>query len=333
MDRQKLRKLIQGPLCTLPTPFDDDFRIDHGRMRELVRWLISEGLGAANTVLKVAVIGGEGPTLTDDEWPALLRTVIQAADGKAPVMQGISYKDTFRAIEDAKRAQDIGAIGLQVSPPILSHPNQDDHLRHYEAISDAIEIGIMLYNTPWYTLHLAETYGEIKSIGSVHPDTIVKMADFEHVVAIKWSVSDEYAYEEMSRFSHIFNVLDNNTDPILCHKLGGRGYIGSHQEMYPPLDFKIWELLESKQYDEAEKMYDSTHTPERAAFSDKVTKRSGGRLIRMKKGMMTVMGQDVGPPRPPTLPLSNEELDELREVVKGFGWPVPEPTWRTAAAV
>ena len=85
MDRQELRKLIQGPLCTLPTPFDDDFRIDHGRMRELVRWLISEGLGAANTVLKVAVIGGEGPTLTDDEWPALLRTVIQAADGKAHV--------------------------------------------------------------------------------------------------------------------------------------------------------------------------------------------------------------------------------------------------------
>ena len=39
---------------------------------------------------------------------------------------------------------------------------------------------------------------------------------------------------------------------------------------------------------------------------------------------MAVMGHAVGAPRPPSEPLNEEELAELRELVTGWGWPVPE---------
>ena len=84
---------------------------------------------------------------------------------------------------------------------------------------------------------------------------------------------------------------------------------------------RIWELLESKRYDEARKLYESTSTPEAAAVSAKIGARSGG-MTRMRKGMLAVMGHPVGPPRPPSLPLNDEEMDEVREVIRGWGWPV-----------
>ena len=247
-------------------------------------------------------------------------------------MCGISHKDTFRTIRDARVAQDLGAVALQIPPPIFSHPTQDDMVRHSGAVSDAIEIGVMIYNTPWHSMVMAQRYGGgQRSLGHIYPDTFLRMADFEHIVAVQWAVPDDVEYEEMSRFSHIFNVLDNNTDPVLCHKLGRRGYINTHIDLYPPHDLRIWELLESKRYQEAEELYNSVMTPERAAFSARIAKRSGGPGV--KKAMMAVMGQPVGPPRPPSLPLSDREVDELREIVKGFGWPVPEPARETAVAV
>ena len=329
MDRQELQALVLGAICPLPTPFDDDFRVDNGRMYELCGFLIEQGLAAGNSMLKVASAVGEGPMLSDEEWPALLGTVVKAADGECPVMLGISHKDTFRAIEDAKKAQDLGAVGLQISPPIFNDPNQDDLLRHYSAISDVIEIGVMVYNTPWFSKQMAKRNGGggVHSLGDHHPDTIVKMADFEHIVAVKWSVSDDYEYEEMKRFSRIFNVIDNNTDPILCHKLGGRGYIG-FDPVFPKRHLNIWELLESRRYEEAQNLLDSRGTPEFREFATRVMNKSGG-ISRLGKGMWEVMGWRVGSMRPHSLPLTPAELDKLREIVKGF----PEPSESTPVAV
>ena len=145
MKRDELRELIKGPICTLPAPFDSDFRPDYGRMYDLCRWLIGQGLRTGKSVLKVAAAGGEGLQLSEDEWSEMLKSVVSAAGSEVPVMVGISHKDTYRTIEDAKKAQDLGAVCLQISPPIFNTPNQDDLLRHYGDISDAIEIGGRLF--------------------------------------------------------------------------------------------------------------------------------------------------------------------------------------------
>ena len=325
MRRDELQQLIQGAICTLSAPFDSDYQVDLGLMYEYIQWLVGQGMATGNTVLKVAAAGGDGPMLTDEELFALTRTVVQAADGKAPVMMGISHKDTFQAIRQAKRAQDLGAVGLQVSPPIFNDPNQDDMLRHFGDLSDAIEIGIMIYHTPWFTHTMAKRYGGgHSSQGFIDVETFVKMKDFEHVVAIKWAVAEGVEHEEMAKFAHIFNVLDNNTDPIACHKLGGRGYIHTYNDVYPPHDLKIWELMESGQYDEAERLYNSiVKDPVIAAFSSRVSKRSGG-MSRIKKARLEVMGWPFGAMRRPSLPLTDEQKDELREITRGWGWPVPE---------
>ena len=306
--RDELKKLIVGPIATVPTPFDDDYAVDYRKMGDLTQWWVDSGLVKGRAVIKVAAAMGEGPQLRDDEWPALLRTVVQAAEDRAAVVCGLHYKDTLRTVEDAKRAQDLGAIALQISPPVFNGPTQDDIVRHYGDISDAIDIGILVYVTRGMPG------------GSIYPETFRKMTDFEQVVTIKWNVPQGAAYENIFELAHVFNIIDNNGQPVLCHKLGGRGYINHTVESYPPHDLRIWDLLESHQYDEAQAIYDSVELPWRE-FSGKVRQRTGGQAV-VKKGMMAIMGRPVGASRPPSLPLNDDEMAELREMMAGWGWPV-----------
>ena len=310
MTRNELKRLIQGPIATVPTPFDDDFEVDFGRMAAATRYWVENGLVAGKSALKVAAALGEGPMLSEDEWPHLLRTVVQAAEGKAAILCGIHHKDTKRTIEDAKRAQDLGAIGLQVTPPVFNLPTQDDILRYFEAISNAIDIGIVVYNNWWLPN------------GNVLPETILKMADFEHVVAIKWSVPEGQDYDEMRQFAHIFNVIDNTAQPVRCHKLGGRGYVQTVSTAYPPYALRIWDLLESRQYDEAQRLYEQV-TISVWEVMYKFYENSGGQA-RVMKGMMALMGVPMGDSRPPSLPLSDDEMAELRQLLLSFGWPVKQ---------
>jgi len=247
--------------------------------------------------------------LRDEEWPYLLRTVVQAADDKAAIVCGLHYEDTKRTIEDAKRAQDLGAIGLQVSPPIFNLPSQGDILDHYGDLSEAIDIGILVYVTRGMDC-------------PIEIETYRKMVQFDQIVGIKWSSMPGFEYEDAFEFKDIINIIDNTSQPARCHQMGGRGYINATSEIYPPHDLRVWALAESGRYDDAKELFDSVNGPVRE-FAARMSQGSGGQA-RLKKGLMEVMGRPVGSSRPPSKPMNQAELDELRRIVIGFGWPVAE---------
>ena len=309
MDREQLKKRIRGTPVTLPTAFDEDMNVDMGRMADMTRWWVEQGLGTDVAPLKTSAAMGEGPDLSDDEWPHVLRTVVIAAGGDKTIICALKAKNTLHTINDARRAQDLGAIGLQIDLPFFHHSNQDDVVRHFTAISDAIDIGIMIYNTHWFCSNPVKEY--------VRADTMLRLKDAEHVTAIKWGVPEGEDYDEMRRFSDIFNVIDNSGQPVRCHKNGGAGYISALICVYPAHDLEVFQLLEQKRYDEAQakiERVDSILGPWRA----KTTAVSGG--YRQGKGLMTALGRPIGPPRPPTLPATDEEIAEARALVKQLGW-------------
>ncbi len=324
MNPEEIKRLTVGPMATVPTPFDDDFEVDYPRMHDLTQWWVENGLVKGKAVIKVAATMGEGPQLRDDEWPTLVKTVARAAEDKATIMCGLHYKDTIRAVEDAKMAQDNGAIGLQISPPIFNAPTQDDTLRHFEAINDAIDIGILVYPV-WYL-----------NWGGVFVETFRRMVDFENVIGIKWYApapgtyqkpftggqSAEIEYEDIFELADRFAIIDGGNRPIVNHKLGGKGYINHSSEIHPPHDLKLWELMESGRYEEAQVLWDSVELPW-VEFAGRVTQRTGGQAV-VKKGMLAVMGHPFGVSRPPSLPLTHEELAELYDLMAGWGWPVAD---------
>ena len=228
MNREELKTMIGGCIATLPTPMDDDFNLDLARTTEVTQWWVERGLGTGTSPLKTSAAMGEGPDLGDDEWPHLLRTVVRAANTDTKVICALKPKNTLHTIVDAKRAQDLGAIGLQIDLPFMHHANQDDLVRFYTDISDAIEIGIMIYNTHWFTSDPA--------VEAMRAETMLRLKDAEHVVALKWSSPEgtDIDYDDMTKFADIFNVIDNSGQPVRCHKNGGRGYISPMGGSVPP---------------------------------------------------------------------------------------------------
>ena len=306
MDKASLRKLIVGPMGVLPTPFDENYQLDLGRMNAMIQRLIDSGVTHGKGVLKIASAVGEGPMLSDTEIPALLRTAVKAADGRATIMLGIHYKDTTRAIEEAKMAQDMGAISLQVTLPIWNMPSQQDMYDFFYDLSNAIDIGIMIYHTHWMTG------------GFIEVETFEKLADLDNIAAIKWSVPNDDDFELMTKFTDKVNMIDNTANPVGSHKLGGRGYVQSYLDVNPKFDLKVWELLEAKQYDEAQKLYDSARIPLHSMY-ELVSKRTGGQSI-LHKAMNELMGNPVGPSRPPSKTLNTEETAELKKRLHDIGW-------------
>ena len=105
-------------------------------------------------------------------------------------------KATKRTNEDCKKAADLGAFGIQIAPPALNDPNQDDILRFYSDVSDNVDIGIMIYNTPW------QRYGAITA------ETLYRLREYENIVAIKWATYEDCPDTEMERLGAHFNLKD-----------------------------------------------------------------------------------------------------------------------------
>lgn len=309
MERGEIRRQMTGVVATVPTPFDDDYRVDHGLMAAATERWIEGGLVEGKAVLKVAAAMGEGPQLREEEWRALLRTVVQAARGRVPIMGAVHYKDTVRTIEDINIAADAGVMGCQVSPPIFNQPTEDDMLRYFGDVSENIDIGVLVYNTHWLP-H-----------GAISPRTFAKMTDFENVVAIKWNPPAGTRYEDIFKLADTFNIMDNSDRPVDCHRLGGRGFLTDGVDAYPAFYLGIWDLMEQGRYQEAQAKWDSV-IPDLRAFYRDVTQVSGGEA-RVAKALSELMGVRVGPPRPPSLPLSPKEMTKLRSLMIEWGWPLP----------
>ncbi len=83
----------------------------------------------------------------------------------------------------------------------------------------------------------------------------------------------------------------------------------------------MWELLESRLYEEAQHLWDTIDASIRA-LAEKAGKVLGGQA-RFKKMLMNAMGHGVGEQRLPTLPAGESEMNELKSLLSNFGWPFP----------
>ncbi|WP_275559432.1 dihydrodipicolinate synthase family protein [Streptomyces sp. 5-6(2022)] len=109
MSPMDLRGLVPAPV----TAFTADGEVDHAANADLARWLVS-----VQGVKGLVCLGhaGEGTYLTPEEQVTLIRTLVDAVEGRVPIIAGITTESTKTAALEAKRAADAGAIGALVYP-------------------------------------------------------------------------------------------------------------------------------------------------------------------------------------------------------------------------
>ncbi len=165
--------MFRGSIVALVTPFSDG-AFDESAFRALVEWHIGEGTEA----LVPCGTTGESPTLDHAEHKRVVEVCIDAAAGRVPVIAGTGSNCTAEAIELTQHAKQAGASAALVVTPYYNKPTQDGLFRHYQAIVDAVDLPVIIYNIP------------PRSVIDMSVETMARLAKLPNIVGVKDATAD-----------------------------------------------------------------------------------------------------------------------------------------------
>ncbi len=232
---------FQGAITALVTPFRKNGEVDYEAMKKLVEFQIKSGIDA------IAPVGttGESPTLTEDEDVEVVKTVVNQARGRVPIIAGAGSNCTKKAVEMSKRMEKAGADGILSVCPYYNKPTQKGFYLHFAEIAKAVKIPIVLYNVPGRTGKKMDN------------DVTIRLAnDFKNIVAIKDATGDlENMKDLIRRAPKGFNVIsgdDNLTYDLM--KSGGKGIISVASNIIPADIKKLTSLCAAGKFSDAEQL-------------------------------------------------------------------------------
>ncbi|MDP4594105.1 MAG: dihydrodipicolinate synthase family protein [Beijerinckiaceae bacterium] len=285
--------LIVAPL----TPFTADLQVDTASLRRQMDYIVDDC--KATMVVAAGVETQEYTYLSYEERKGLIRSTIEAVNGRIPVMVGISHASYKTSIELAGFAKDNGAKAVQLLAPLrpfAGPPTQADLIAYYEAIGKEIDLPITLYLNPGP--------GADVSI----PDTIA-LAKLPCIELVKESSRD------LARVSRLIVEIDhaghakyNTTMQMLLATLmlGGSGVT-----MPPPgceIARHIIDAFVAKDFERAAQVQ-----LDYALFPARWMHRG---LAPAMKAALDLIGIPSGAPYPPYSSLTADEVNGLKEVLK-----------------
>ena len=132
----------------LVTPFCPNEDVNYAALEQLVDFVIRREFCDS---LIVTGTTGEFYTLTDDERLEIWKVVRDAAGGRVPLVAGVGAASTRAAVRFAGLAEDMGFDVAMCVLPYYGKPTQEGLRRHYEAVSAATNLPMLVYNIPLFT--------------------------------------------------------------------------------------------------------------------------------------------------------------------------------------
>ena len=201
-----------GTGVALITPFNKDLSVDFDALTKLVEYNIANGI----EYLVISGTTGESATITREEKEAITSHIVKVNNGRLPLVLGIGGNNT-QAIIDEINTTDLSSIDAILSvSPYYSKPTQQGIHMHFQSISKASPVPIILYNVPGRTSK------------NMLPETIIRLAnDFENIIAVKEAGNNFAQYLELIRNKpKDFHIISGDDDLALAIALaGGSGVI------------------------------------------------------------------------------------------------------------
>jgi 4-hydroxy-tetrahydrodipicolinate synthase len=135
---------FHGVYSVLPTPFDEHGAVDESSLRRVVNLFVKAGVDG----LTALGVTGEVARLDDLERMRVLEVVLDEVHGRVPVIAGTTADGTRTCITYSRAARSAGAAGVMVSPPRMAKLNSDAVMRHYIALTEAVDIDIVVQDYP-----------------------------------------------------------------------------------------------------------------------------------------------------------------------------------------
>jgi 4-hydroxy-tetrahydrodipicolinate synthase len=273
-------------LTAMVTPFDADGAVDEEAAVALMHHLVEHGSDG----LVICGTTGEASTLNDEEHLGMIRLAVEEMRGRCTIVAGVGSNDTRHAVEMTVRATEIGPDALLHVNPYYNRPSRRGIVRHYEEVSRATDLPIVLYNIPQRT-------------GSDMPnDLLAELAQLENIVAVKQANAANLAKVDGLR---IYAGNDDLLADVLDMGEAGGILVASH-------------LF-------GEEMHRMADEPERRGEIDQSLKdvyrdMAVGPLACATKAALTLLGVlPNATPRLPYVELDEQELGVIRSMLERHG--------------
>lgn len=213
--------MLTGSLVAIVTPMFEDGRLDIDALKKLIDFHIDAGTNG------IVIVGttGESPTVDVDEHCLLIKTTVQYAAKRIPVIAGTGANSTAEAIALTAKAKALGADACLLVAPYYNKPSQEGLYQHFKAVAEAVDIPQILYNVP------GRTGCDLTN------DTVLRLAEIPNIVGIKDATGGiERGTDLLLRAPENFAVYSgDDASALALMLLGGKGVISVTANVAPQL--------------------------------------------------------------------------------------------------
>jgi 4-hydroxy-tetrahydrodipicolinate synthase len=272
-------------LTAMVTPFDDDGRLDEEAAVRLMHHLIEHGSDG----LVVCGTTGEAATMTDDEHLRVIELAVNEMRGRATVVAGVGSNDTRHAVELTERATALRPDALLSVNPYYNRPNRRGIVRHYEEVTRATDLPILLYNIPQRTA------------SDLPNDLVAELGQLNNIAGVK-----QANQANLAKIDGMQIYAGNDDMLVEVLELGEAGGILTSSHIF------------------GEEMRRMVDEPEQrreidAGLHDVYRDMGVAPAACANKAALNLLGLDVGRPRLPYVELDERETATVREMLERHG--------------
>jgi len=280
---------LRGIIPSMITPFASDGSVSEPEMRRLTEHLISAGVHGLNPLAST----GEIAYLDEAECRDIIRIVVNQANGRVPVVAGVTGFSTRQLVRAGRAAKAAGADALLAIMTTYFPLRRDGIVDHLRALAEDVGLPIVLYNNPKY------------SNADLAPDLVAELSTIDQIRYIKDAsgiTGRVLSIRETAR--NPFGVFSASAHiPTTVLWLGGVGWMAGPACLVPEASVRMYEAARAGDWTTAMSIQ-TCLWPLNELFQ-----KHG--LARCIKGGLAAQGFDVGVPRPPQHPLGPDGLAEL----------------------
>lgn len=285
--------IFTGAGVAIVTPMNPDESINFEKLGQLIDFQIDNGTDA----IVICGTTGESAAMTDQEHVDCIEYAVQHVHGRVPVIAGAGSNHTSYAVWMSKEAKRVGADALLHVTPYYNKTSQLGLIRHFNAVADATDLPIILYNVPSRTgVNITPaTYRELAK----HPNIVATKeasGNISQIAQIVQACGDDL---------DLYSGNDDQVVPLLS--LGAKGVISVLSNIMPRQTHDICQLFFDGKLAESRALQLKLLPLINALFSDV-------NPIPVKEAL-NLMGWECGECRLPLVSMQQQPKEHLRALM------------------
>jgi 1-pyrroline-4-hydroxy-2-carboxylate deaminase len=282
-----------GIFPAVTTQFTDDDKLDLEMYSKNINAQVEAGVNGI-------IIGGslgEASTLTPEEKTILIKETLNISAGRIPVIMNIAEQSTKGAILSAAKAEQDGADGLMLLPPMKYKATDYETVEYFKAAAKSTSLPIIIYNNP------------IDYKIEVTPGMFEQLLECENINAVKDSTRDISNVTRMiNRFGDRIKILTGvDTLGMESILMGAHGWVAGLVCAFPREAVAIYRLIKAGRIDEALKI--------NRWFLPLLELDVSPQLVQNIKLAETAAGLGTENVRLPRMPLNGKERERVQKII------------------